>query len=661
MRRARTARPLGVVGVALLLAALLLAPSLASSPSARGAGARSAVHPLAGFTLSVTGTTPSAIALSWTSTGFLPTYTVQESTNGSGGPFTSVAVISNGATTYAQAGLSPATTYWWEVTETGTFGSATSNVLAVTQPEVAALTEWAVSGTALQFNWTNNATYGGGLAFVSYVLFESVGGHPATAAVTVGNVSTLTTSLSGLSPGSSYTFFLNTTDCWTGCPPPAGSTTVSESNALTFGAPLPLSASIGAQRPTVDVGQLDLFTCTPSGGQNPYTFAWDWGNGTYVPGGGATAHAFSVATSVTVTCRVTDNLSSQYPTATTIVVTSDPTLTASANRTAADIDQAISFNCSGSGGFAPYSIGWTFGDGGAASTSEPSHTYTTAGTFRAICTLTDGTSTQVAANVTLDVSPQLTLTAMASASAAAPGTSLTFTAAPVNGSGVYPTISWSFGDGGSASGLVVHHLFATASVFHVLANATDSNGGRASASVPVTVAALAVALPALPPTAVAPGASVTFVANASGGAGAPYNYTWTFGDGTLGYGANVTHRYASAGTFHVSLLVSDRLGATNRTTFAPLVVSTPPPPAPLLSALGLLALAAVIALVAFGLGFVLRRRRTEREFRAVAGRVPVTDTERMVRGSKVCRVCGTTNVGLRTTCEQCGASLRGAR
>lgn len=660
MRRGRAGRRLGISVVALMLIGLaVLLPVGARSPTPIPSGATAAVVPLAGMTLSLTGATPTAAALSWTASGLFPTYTLQISSNGSSGPFTTVATGS--ATTYVATGLLPGASYWWLVSESSLTGSATSNVLAVTQPAVAVLTDTVVSPTELSFNWTNNATYGGGLTFVSYVLMESVGGAPPTASATLTSVTPRTINVTGLSAGGSYLFFVNTSDCSSGCGASGAVVAVTESNAITYGAPLALSAQMSVTRFTVDVGQPDLFTCTPSGGESPFTFGWDWGNGTYVPGTETDSHAFSATGGDTVNCLVTDHLASQAQTGITVVVTNDPLVNVTANRTAVDVGMPINFNCSGSGGVPPYALSWSLGDGTTSSLAELSHTFASAGTFRAYCVLTDGTSTQAAANVSITVSPSLQVRATTSAPAAAPGTSLTFTAAPLNGSGTYPTITWSFGDGGTSSGLVVHHLYASAGDFAVNVTVRDSNGGRATSSVHVAVAPLAVSFATHPPASGATGLRVAYNASATGGAGGPYNFTWSFDDGTTAYGANVTHTFARAGTYVVTLQVSDRLGATNLTTFAPLVVSAPPAPAPLVSAPLLLGIALIVALFAFVLGAVLRRRRHERQFAAVAGRVPVTDTDRFVRGSKVCRVCGTSNVGLRTTCEACGASLRSSR
>jgi PKD repeat protein len=645
--------------------------SLALVLSALGSGAllsppnspRTAVEatPAATFSLTAPGLTPTDVSLSWTQTGDVTaSYTVYDSAVGATGPWqTATTITSYTTTTYTGAGFAPSTSYWWMVTESGLFGTSSSNVLEVTQPATAYLSYTLLSATDLQFTWTNNATYGGALAFQSYALLESAGGHPATTVQTITAVGTKTTSVSSLSPGSGYTFYLNTTDCYAGCGSGTSSLSVSESTAVTYGAPLPLAASVSAVRPAVDLGESDTFTCTASGGQSPYSFAWNFGNGSYVPGNASMNWAFSTLGPTTVMCQVTDNQSTSIMAGTSIVVATDPTASASANRTAADVGQSIGFNCSASGGFPPYTYSWTFGDGSSASTAEPSHVYASAGTRVAACTVTDASFTAATKTVSVGLSPTLGVTASASSPAAAPGTTLTFTAAPFNGSGSYTTITWTFGDGTSASGPNIKHLYSAVGNYTVTASVSDTNGGQAAAQVAVEVSSLVVVLGTVPTSSASTHQVLSFSASASGGAGGPYNYTWSFGDGSTGYGASVSHQFTTAGTFHVTLQVSDKLGATHLSTLNAITVTAPATPAPLVTAPLLLLIAAILGLLAFLVGVVIRRRRREQEFSALAGRVPVTGPAGTVKGSKVCRVCGASNVPVRKTCEACGASLRG--
>jgi len=53
-----------------------------------------------------------------------------------------------------------------------------------------------------------------------------------------------------------------------------------------------------------------------------------------------------------------------------------------------------------------------------------------------------------------------------------------------------------------------------------------------------------------------PGQVVTFTASTTGGA-PPYNYNWTFGDGTSGKGATASHTYSTVGSYNIVLTVTD--------------------------------------------------------------------------------------------------------
>ena len=53
-----------------------------------------------------------------------------------------------------------------------------------------------------------------------------------------------------------------------------------------------------------------------------------------------------------------------------------------------------------------------------------------------------------------------------------------------------------------------------------------------------------------------PGQVVTFTASTTGGA-PPYNYNWTFGDGTSGKGATASHTYSTVGSYNIVLTAKD--------------------------------------------------------------------------------------------------------
>lgn len=79
------------------------------------------------------------------------------------------------------------------------------------------------------------------------------------------------------------------------------------------------------------------------------------------------------------------------------------------------------------------------------------------------------------------------------------------------------------------------------------------------------------------------GLTAYFTALLSGGTGAPWNYTWAFGDGQAAYTATPSHTYGVAGTYTVYLNVTDSGGnsaTTNAAVTVPVGGSTTSPPPP---------------------------------------------------------------------------------
>ncbi len=64
---------------------------------------------------------------------------------------------------------------------------------------------------------------------------------------------------------------------------------------------------------------------------------------------------------------------------------------------------AVSFQGSASGGTSPYTYSWAFGDGTTSTAQNPSHTYSSAGTFSATLTVKDSASGSATSSVTISV------------------------------------------------------------------------------------------------------------------------------------------------------------------------------------------------------------------------------------------------------------------
>ncbi|ROR80757.1 PKD repeat-containing protein [Plantibacter flavus] len=141
--------------------------------------------------------------------------------------------------------------------------------------------------------------------------------------------------------------------------------------------------------------------------------------------------------------------------------------------------------------------------------------------------------------------------------------------------GVISSYAWDFGDGQTGTGATAAHHYAAGGTYTVTLTVTDNRGGTATMQQTVT----AVAPNQLPTAAFTPtvvNLDGSFDASASADPdGTIASYAWNFGDGTSGTGVTATHSYATAGTFTVSLTVTDNVGATASATHD--VVTTLPP------------------------------------------------------------------------------------
>ncbi len=160
--------------------------------------------------------------------------------------------------------------------------------------------------------------------------------------------------------------------------------------------------------------------------------------------------------------------------------------------------------------------------------------------------------------------------------------------ATTGGTATISAYDWNFGDNSAGAGAKVTHSYATAGTYSVVLKITDSTGATASATKSLVVNA-ATPTPAPMPTAkfsVSPSpavvsTAVTFDASASTTPNTSISaYEWNFGDNTaLGTGKTATHTYGAAGTYSVSLKVTDNTGATNSATGSLVVKAATTPPA----------------------------------------------------------------------------------
>ncbi len=142
----------------------------------------------------------------------------------------------------------------------------------------------------------------------------------------------------------------------------------------------------------------------------------------------------------------------------------------------------IEFNVTVASG-SPTWYAWDFGDGQFSNGSgpgyaSPAHRYAGPGNFTVDLAVSEGALVSQQ-NLPLSVAPAPLRVAIAHS--ASPGSlTETFTATVVGGSGSYPSVLWSFGDGGTGSGRVIRYTYQHPGTFVATLNVSDSAGHTAS-------------------------------------------------------------------------------------------------------------------------------------------------------------------------------------
>jgi PKD repeat protein len=171
----------------------------------------------------------------------------------------------------------------------------------------------------------------------------------------------------------------------------------------------PLSATAAGSPLTGNAPLTVSFTGSATGGTAPYSYSWNFGDGSATSTTQNPSHAYSTAGTYTATLTVTDSSSPVKSATSTVTVTVNAVgnplaATASGTPTSGQIPLTVAFTGAASGGTPPYSYSWNFGDGTATSTAQnPSHVYNTAGTFTATLTVTDSAAPAHTATATVGV------------------------------------------------------------------------------------------------------------------------------------------------------------------------------------------------------------------------------------------------------------------
>lgn len=286
-------------------------------------------------------------------------------------------------------------------------------------------------------------------------------------------------------------------------------------------------------------------------------YEWDFGDGT----SGTTvtpSHQYATAGSYNVTLTVTDDLGATASVSLVVVANAAPTASFIGDCTLLTCDFDASASSDTDGTIDAYA--WTFGDGGTATGSTPSHTFAPGGPYTVTLTVADdlGASAQDTQSVAVNAAPTASFVSTCS------DYSCTFDAASSSDpEGPIASYDWDFGDGSTASGVTASHAYVAPGEYTVTLTIADSE----NVTDMVSHTATANYAPAAAFSATCTLLSCAFDAAAStDGDGTIVSYSWDFGDGQTATGIAPSHVYTAGGPYLVQLTVVDDLGAPAMTT-----------------------------------------------------------------------------------------------
>ena len=341
--------------------------------------------------------------------------------------------------------------------------------------------------------------------------------------------------------------------------------------------PVPVSVSIGASSNPVCAGASVTFTASPVNGGTTPTYQWKV-NGSSIGGATNTTYSYVPLNNDQVTCVLTSNAactSGNPATSNTIAMTVNPILPvsvsigASANPVCSGT--SVTFTATPTNGGTTPAYQWKVNGTSVGGATNTTYSYAPANGDQVTCILTSNFtcksgSPATSNTIAMTVNPILPVSVSigASANPVCAGTSVTFTATPVNG-GASPAYQWKVNGTsvGGATNTTYSYVPANGDQVTCLltSNALCPSGNPATSNTiamtvnPILPVSVSIGASANP---VCAGTSVTFTATPTNGGTTPA-YQWKVNGASVGGATNTTYSYAPANGDQVTCVLTSNL------------------------------------------------------------------------------------------------------
>ncbi len=313
------------------------------------------------------------------------------------------------------------------------------------------------------------------------------------------------------------------------------------------------------------LNEVITFTAHIIAGDN-VNYIWDFGDGGRAVGQRVT-HRYTQTGRYTATVLAINSINRL--TATTGVRVTEEAIAGLSvqNSSPAALNEVITFTAHITAG-ERVNYTWDFGDGSRAGGQEVTYLYLQTGTYTAKVEASNSTN-RLTATTGVTITDIIDTSAITIAGLTVQNSSptevkevITFTANITAGDNV--NYRWDFGDGFSAVGQEVSHVYRQTGTYTASVLAINSIN-RLTATTGVTVTEEAIAgLSVQNSSPAALNEVVTFTAKITAGEGV--NYRWDFGDGFRAVGQEVTHVYTEAGTYIARVVASNSSNTLTATT-----------------------------------------------------------------------------------------------